>query len=214
MDRNEDRRQPTRLCLFAPPAAEAGAEEALDAAMAAGDVACVVIDAAGAQKERVVALVKLAQARGAAALLRSDTQLAGRVGADGVHLDWKADDVAAALKSFKPDGIVGVGRIASRDDAMEAGESGVDYVAFGDPGADGGGPPATSTSDRAGWWAGTFVVPCVAFAADAEQAEALARLGVEFVARGASLFADPRGPAAATAQTLEALARAAATVAP
>ncbi|MDE2018611.1 MAG: thiamine phosphate synthase, partial [Hyphomicrobiales bacterium] len=101
----------------------------------------------------------------------------------------------------------------SRDDAMEAGELGVDYVCFGEPDADGAPAPAARTLERAEWWADVFNVPCVAFAAEAADAEALARAGVEFVARGASLFADPRGARAAATETHDAIARAATPVA-
>ncbi len=65
-----------------------------------------------------------------------------------------------------------------------------------------------AVADTAAWWAEIFNVPCVAFAATLDDVEGLALTGAEFVALGAAVWRDPRGPAAAVAEAQAALARA------
>ena len=48
--------------------------------------------------------------------------------------------LSSALESLKPERIVGSGCTRSRDEAMQAGEAGADYVMFGDAGFSGPGP--------------------------------------------------------------------------
>ncbi len=187
-----------RLYLITPPVAEAqGFAPLLEAALGAGDVACVLLRFAapdeGSRKKIAKSLGPLVQNSGAALLLPDDAQLAVRAGADGVHVARPGETLAAALQSLKPDRIVGVAGITEKDSAMRAGESGVDYLMFGDP--DPGGESAESVLERASWWAEIFNTPCVAVAHDPAEIAALARSGAEFVALGPEIFADPRGPA-------------------
>ena len=57
-----------------------------------------------------------------------------RGGADGVHLPGRdMGPLKRALTALKPERIVGAGDVRSRHDAMQAGETGVDYVMFGEP---------------------------------------------------------------------------------
>ncbi|WP_374545850.1 thiamine phosphate synthase [Rhodoblastus sp.] len=200
-----------RLYLITPPVADAPAfAAALQAALGAGDVACVLLRFAtadeGARKKIVRALAPLIQDAGAAVLVADDPALAARAGADGVHIEGPGDNFAGALDSLKPERIVGIGALANRDEAMAAGESEADYLMFGgfEPGAE----SAAEVLERASWWAELFNVPCVAVAHAPAEVEALAGSGAEFVALGPSFFADPRGVAAAVAEAQTALDRA------
>jgi thiamine-phosphate pyrophosphorylase len=139
-------------------------------------------------------------------LLPDDSQLAVRAGADGVHVTELGENLDAALDSLKPERIVGVGGLADKEQAMAAGELDVDYLMFGD--LEPGGEPPESVLERAAWWAEIFNVPCIAVAHDLAEVEAFARSGVEFVALGACVFDDPRGPAAFVADAQAALDRA------
>lgn len=126
-----------RLYLITPPVADADAvAPALKAALNGGDVACVLLRFAppdeGARKKIAKALAPLAQDAGAALLVPDDPLLAARAGADGVHVQGIGENFAAALESMKPDRIVGIGGLESRDEAMTAGESDADYLMFGD----------------------------------------------------------------------------------
>ena len=53
--------------------------------------------------------------------------IASRGGADGVHLNGGSEAVAEARSSLKGERIIGAGGLRSRHDAMDIGETGVDY---------------------------------------------------------------------------------------
>src|SRR3954452_14698263 len=81
-----------RLCLVTPPVIDPQTfAPQLQAALAAGDVACLIIAPAQGSPAALQRLAEIltppAQARGVAALIVNDTRVAGRVGADGVHVD-------------------------------------------------------------------------------------------------------------------------------
>ncbi len=204
------------LYLITPPIADApGFAPAFEAALDAGVVVCVLLRLdtrdEGLAKKIIRVLAPLAQERGAALLVENDAQLAQRAGADGAHIGIAGDDrdpaLAEAIRKLKPDGIVGAGRLKSKDDAMTAGEQEVDYVMFGEPAADGYTPAFEHTAERVGWWAEIFNVPVVGYAAQLDHVEALARAGAEFVALGAAVWDDARGPAAAVRDAMAAIAR-------
>lgn len=180
----------SRLMLVLPASLPA---KAMTAATAAGDVAAVILRPAGNALPKPEA-VAAAQMQGAAVLLAGPAEAASRADLDGVH----AEDGAAlttALRVLKGEGIVGAGGLASRHAAMEAGESGVDYVLFGalDP-LDG---DAARTLDLVAWWADLFEVPCVAVAASLDEAEAFAAAGADFVCLAEALASDPKAVAEA-----------------
>ncbi|MCW6510319.1 thiamine phosphate synthase [Lichenifustis flavocetrariae] len=204
--------EPARLYLITPVVAEAGLfVSALTAALRAADVACVLLRTPahddGRRRKVAAALTPLVQEQGAALLLEDDTRAAAAVGADGVHLRGPGDDLDQALRSMKPDRIVGAGQLLTRDDAMMAGESGVDYLLFGD---DAEVPPLDARVAHVAWWAEIFQVPCVAWAHSLDEVEPLATAGADFIALADAVWTDPRGPGAAVAAAaavLEAVAQ-------
>jgi thiamine-phosphate pyrophosphorylase len=115
--------------------------------------------------------------------------------------------LSAARTQLTPSRILGAGGLKSRHDAMDAGESGVDYVMFGEPRADGSLPAFSSVLDRAAWWAEIFQVPCVAYAPDAASVALLVDTGVEFVALGDWIFAEGTDTATAIAAAAAILSR-------
>lgn len=199
----------SRLYLMTPPLSEAAAfAPVFQSALEAGDVACVLLRlerlSAAEMKKIISALMPLAQKQGAA-LLVEDVLLAARCDADGVHVVGLGAPLDAALAAMKPDRIVGVGGLASRHEAMEGGEAGVDYVMFGGP---------EEIEDRAhlleriAWWAEIFTVPCVAYAHRLEDVGAFAAAGADFVALGNAVWQYPDGAAAAVEAAAQALASA------
>lgn len=181
-------REPTRIVLFVETSD--GAPERLAAALAAADVASVVIRAAGRgtlDAGRVRLLVTAVQAKGAAALIESDARLARTLRADGVHLPVSTAGAAALAEARE---IVGTGAIAgldagrSRHEAMTAGEAGADYIGFGIPDFVRDRAKAVARRlDLVAWWAELFEMPCIAFdVATAEEAAGLAAAGADFVA--------------------------------
>lgn len=194
----------TRLFLITPPISDAAAfRPLLEAALAAGEVACLHLriapGEAAAAKRIIQALALPAQEKGAAVLIDppGDLREVARLGLDGAHA---ADPEGASglLQALKPDRIVGVGGLKSRDAAMSAGEAGVDYVMFGEPRPDGTLPPPEQVLERCRWWAEVFTTPCVGHAAEPGMVGPLAAAGVEFVALGAWAFTG--SPAEAAAQ--------------
>ncbi len=199
-----------RLYLVSPQAADpAGLADALARALAAADVAAVWLRLAAGDERTIVsqakALAPIVQDRGAALLLDGHPELAGRTGADGVHLTG-SDALLAAISALKPDRIAGCGGLDSRDDAMSAAEAGADYVMFGETDPAGRRPSFDAIVERVSWWAEVFEVPCVGYAASLDEVEPLAAAGADFVAVGDCIFGDARGCEAALADAARRLA--------
>lgn len=180
----------------------------LGAALQAADVAAVLLRLAPAGERdlinRVKILAPMVQSTGAALVLDGNPDIAARAGADGAHMTGLAA-LTTAVESLKPSRIAGCGGLQSRDDAMVAGENGADYVLFGEPEADGRRPSFSAIIERIEWWAELFEIPCVGFAANADEIEALAAAGADFIAYGVSIWSDDRGAAAALAEAAKAL---------
>lgn len=122
-----------------------------------------------------------------------------RGGADGGHADDPAR-IAALRERLKDGRSVGAGGLRTKHDAMMAGETGADYVLFGEPRPDGYVPDLDLVEERATWWAEIFQTPCVVYAPSLDAIPRLAATGAEFVALGDALFAHEAGPAAAIAE--------------
>jgi thiamine-phosphate pyrophosphorylase len=185
-----------RLYLVTPPVADADAFAAeLTAALAASDVAAVLLRLAPADERTMIntakALGRVAQDKGAALLLDGHADLVARAGADGAHLAGLAA-FTEAIETLKPDRIAGAGQMDTRHDAMTAAELGCDYVMFGEPDEAGERPSFDAVEDRVSWWAEVFEAPCVGYAAAPAEVEPLVKAGADFVALGDWVWADPQ----------------------
>jgi thiamine-phosphate pyrophosphorylase len=181
-------RAPKRLYLITPPIEDAGLFTAdLQSALEAADVGAVLLRFGGGEerglRELVARLAPLVQTRGVALLLDGRPELAPRLDADGAHLTG-TDALKAAIRVLKPERIAGAGGLKTRHDAMIAGESGADYVMFGEPDAAGRRPPFPAILERVAWWAELFEIACVGYAAASEEVGQLAAAGADFVALG------------------------------
>ncbi|MGZ5960509.1 MAG: thiamine phosphate synthase [Rhizomicrobium sp.] len=199
-------REPARLYLVTPPIGDAGAiADGLADALNAADIAAVLVRLSAGdehtQIERVKALRILIQSNGAALLLDGRPDLVVPTEADGAHFVGTAAFQASAA-ALKPKFITGCGGLVTRHDAMEAAESGADYVMFGEPDSDGRKPAFDAILDRVAWWSEIFQVPCVAYADNLDEAEALAQAGADFVAIGESVWCGGRDAVAAAARRL------------
>jgi thiamine-phosphate pyrophosphorylase len=189
-----------RLYLFTPLLDDTTAfTSALDGVLAAGDVAAVLLRLADADERTLINRAKsigaVVQRHDIALLLDGRPEIVGRAGADGAHLTG-IDALRGELPTLKPDRIAGVGGLRSRHDAMLAGEADPDYVMFGDPdrwGAAGKGPPFPATVERVEWWAELFQLPCIGYAAAADEIRPLAEAGADFVALGEWIWEEPGG---------------------
>ena len=179
----------------------------LDAVLNAADIAAVLLRLADADERTLVNRAKTiaaaVQRRDIALLLDGRVEIVGRVGADGAHLAG-IEAFTAALPSLKPDRIAGAGGLRSRHDAMLAGESGADYVMFGEPDRRGTRPPFGAVEDRVKWWADLVEVPCIGYAGSADEVRPLARAGADFVALGDWIWTE--GTSAAVAAAMQVLA--------
>jgi thiamine-phosphate pyrophosphorylase len=156
---------------------------------------------------RVKALAPIIQDKGAALLLDGHVDLVARGGADGAHLSGLAA-LEEALPTLKPDRIAGVSGLATRHDAMTAGELGADYVLFGEPDENGQRPSAAAIAERLQWWDEVFELPSVGFAGTLDEAGAFAAAGADFILAGDFVWSAPEGPAKALRAVSEAIGKA------
>jgi len=163
-----------------------------------------------AVRRAVDALRPVAQSRAVAFLLNDRPDLAARTGCDGAHVGQADTQAREARRLLGPDRMLGVTCQASRDLAMQAGEDGADYVAFG--------AFYPSTTKDSGiradpeiltWWSELMELPCVAIGGiTAENCAALVRAGADFLAVAAAVWSDAEGPAAAVRRLNAAIAAA------
>jgi thiamine-phosphate pyrophosphorylase len=177
-----------RLYLVTPQVADASAFSAeLAAALAAGDIAAVLLRLADADERTQIncakAIAAIVQDSNAALLLDGHAELVAKSGADGAHLAGLGQ-FTEAIAQLKPERIAGVGRLFTRHDAMTAAELGADYVMFGEPDEDGNRPSFEAIEERVVWWAEVFEAPCVAFAAAGSEVAPLVKAGADFIALG------------------------------
>lgn len=108
-------------------------------------------------------LQEICAAQDVAFIVNDSVSLARRLKADGVHLGQGDENVRDAREVLGREAQIGVSCHASRHFAMEAGDAGADYVAFG-----AFYPSTTKASEHRPepeileWWSGMFELPCVA----------------------------------------------------
>jgi thiamine-phosphate pyrophosphorylase len=204
----------TRLCLVTPPLREPRALAAmLSDALAGGDVASLIVSAGPASPEALQQIadlaVPIAQKRGVAAFVADDTRVAGRVRADGIHVDTGLADVKAAVARFHPKQMVGAGGAATRDEAMALGEAGADYLFFGRLDGDSGATIFARALDQASWWSAVTTVPAIVMGGNAiASVTEAAQAGIEFVALSRAIWDHPGGAGSAVAEACATLASA------
>ena len=161
------RREAARLYLISPQQVGDGFPDRLKAALSAGDVAAFQLRVKDVTEHDLARLAEPLQRIcadvGTAFIVNDSMGLAKRLGADGVHLGQQDGDVREARGLLGPQAQIGVTCHDSRHLAMEAGEAGADYVAFG-----AFYPTTTKPSDYRpapsilSWWSALFEIPCVA----------------------------------------------------
>jgi thiamine-phosphate pyrophosphorylase len=129
-------------------------------------------------------LLEICRARDVAFIVNDSVALARRLGADGVHLGQQDGTVREAREALGREAQIGVTCHASRHLAMEAGEAGADYVAFG-----AFFPSGTKPSEHRPdlelltWWQGLMEIPCVAIGGITPQnGRPLVEAGADFLA--------------------------------
>ena len=192
-----------RLYLVTPPTLKPERfRDDLAAALDAGDVAAVQlrlkeIDDA-ALRHAIAVLAPVVQSRGVAFILNDRPDLAAETGCDGAHVGQTDMGAKEARRILGPDRTLGVTCHASRDLAMQAGEGGADYVAFGaffptmTKAA-----PTWADPEILRWWSELMEIPSVAIGGiTAANCAPLVTAGADFLAVVGSVWNHPEGPAA------------------
>ena len=205
-----ERTEPCRLYLISPQEVGGRFPESLRAALGAGDVAAFQLRVKDADEHELARLAeplqRICAEAGTAFIVNDSMSLAKRLGADGVHLGQKDGEVREARALLGPAAQIGKTCHDSRHFAMEAGEAGADYVAFG-----AFYPTTTKPSDYRpdpailSWWSSLFEIPCVAIGGiTPANARPLVDAGADFVAVCQAVWSadDPAAAVAAFGEVL------------
>lgn len=183
-----------QLYLISPPDVAGGFPDRLARALDAGPVAAFQFRVKDVDQHAAAKLAEPLQAicaaRDVAFIVNDSVALAKRLGADGVHLGQGDGDPREARAVLGPAVQIGVTCHDSRHLAMEAGEAGADYVAFG------AFFPTTTKVTRhtpdpviLSWWSAVFELPCVAIGGiTPANAGPLVAAGADFLAVSAAVW--------------------------
>ncbi|BBC72668.1 thiamine-phosphate diphosphorylase [Altererythrobacter sp. B11] len=198
-----------QLYLISPLDVSGPFAQRLERALDAGPVAAFQFRVKDMDQHQAARLAEPLQAicaaREVAFIVNDSIALAKRLGADGVHLGQGDGEVAEAREALGREAQIGVTCHASRHLAMEAGDAGADYVAFGSFF-----PSSTKASEHRPepellrWWQSLFEIPCVAIGGiTPENCAPLVEAGADFLAvSGAVWNGDEAAAVRAFAQRL------------
>jgi thiamine-phosphate pyrophosphorylase len=198
-----EKRPPCQLYLISPPAIDLNFIDRLRAALEAAPVAAFQLRLKGIDDHAIAKLAeplqKVCADLDTAFIVNDSIALAKRLGADGVHLGQSDGDPLEARDILGKDAQIGVTCHNSRHLAMEAGENGADYVAFG-----AFYPSGTKIVDYSadisliGWWNALFGTPCVAIGGiTAKNAAPIIAAGADFIAVSGAIWNEVGNEAAA-----------------
>src|SRR5688572_3930996 len=183
-----------QLYLISPLAVGGDFPARLERALEAGPVAAFQFRVKGVDQHEAARLAEpllaICRARDVAFIVNDSIALTKRLGADGVHLGQQDGTVREARDALGREAQVGVTCHASRHLAMEAGEAGADYVAFG-----AFFPSATKASEHRPelelltWWQGLMEIPCVAIGGiTPDNCMPLVEAGADFLAVSGAIW--------------------------
>jgi len=198
-----ERRPLCQLYLISPPAIGPDFAGRLKTALDAASVAAFQLRLKGPDDHAIARaaepLQKICADYDTAFIVNDSISLAKRLGADGVHLGQHDGDPREARTILGKDAQIGVTCHNSRHLAMEAGEAGADYVAFG-----AFYPTGTKQVEHFAdpeilrWWSTLFPIPCVAIGGiTPENAAPLVAAGADFIAASGAVWNTEGGEAAA-----------------
>lgn len=212
----------TQLYLISPLDVGGGFPDRLARALGAGEVAAFQFRVKGLDQHEAARLAaplqEICATHDCAFIVNDSVALAKRLGADGVHLGQADGSPKDAREALGREAQIGVTCHASKHLAMEAGEAGADYVAFGSFF-----PSETKASEHRPapelltWWQTLFEIPCVAIGGVTPQnCGPLVRAGADFLAVSHAVWGGDPGSAAGSgeAEAVRAFHRAIAAAAP
>jgi len=182
------RTEPAKLYLISPQEVGGAFPDRLKAALDPGVAAAFQLRVKDVDEHQLARLAEPLQRicadANVAFIVNDSMALAKRLGADGVHLGQSDGDIREARALLGPSAQIGRTCHDSRHLAMEAGEAGADYVAFG-----AFYPTTTKPSNYRpapailSWWASVFEIPCVAIGGiTPANAKRLVDAGADFIA--------------------------------
>ncbi len=201
MSDNEATFPDCQLYLISPLDVTGSFPERLTRALEAAPVAAFQLRLKDIDQHEIARLAEPLQRicadRDVAFIVNDSISLAKRIGADGVHLGQGDGDPVEARKILGRGAQIGVTCHNSRHLAMEAGEAGADYVAFG-----AFFPTVTkavehqAAPDLLSWWQSLFELPCVAIGGiTTENCAPLVRAGADFLAVSGAVWRDDEAAA-------------------
>lgn len=201
MSDNEATLPDCQLYLISPLDVTGSFPERLTRALEAAPVAAFQLRLKDIDQHEIARLAEPLQRicadRDVAFIVNDSISLAKRIGADGVHLGQGDGDPVEARKILGRGAQIGVTCHDSRHLAMEAGEAGADYVAFG-----AFFPTVTkavehqAAPDLLSWWQSLFELPCVAIGGiTTENCAPLVRAGADFLAVSGAVWRDDEAAA-------------------
>ena len=182
------RTAPAKLYLISPQDVGGLFPDRLKAALDGGEVAAFQLRVKDVSEHELARLAeplqRLCGEYDCAFIVNDSMALAKRLGADGVHLGQSDGDPREARALLGPAAQIGRTCHDSRHLAMEAGEAGCDYVAFG-----AFYPTTTKPShyrpkpEILSWWATIAEIPCVAIGGiTPDNVQPLIDAGADFIA--------------------------------
>jgi thiamine-phosphate pyrophosphorylase len=212
--------QSCRLYLVSPPAIDLPKfTEQLKDAFSGGDVGSFQLRLKNATDAEILktaeTLLPICHEHEAAFILNDRADLAIKCDADGIHLGVDDMPIKEARQILGKNRIIGASAHASKHVAMEAGEQGADYVAFG------AFYPTTSkpkekvekwgipTPDIVQWWQENTVLPCVAIGGiNPANCAPLVKAGADFIAAITAVWDHEKSPGKAVEEFNKAIEKA------
>lgn len=188
------------LYLITPSEFELGKfTDQLKQAFDGGDVACLQLRMKTASEDEILksaeAILPICHEHETTFIINDYPQLLEKSGADGVHIGDE-DIPTKQAREIIGDKILGVSCYSSRDRAIQAGEDGADYIAFGQF-------YETRTKPAKGrpepeileWWSTNSILPCVAIGGiKPDNCGPLIKAGADFIAVVTGVWNHPEGP--------------------
>ncbi|HZU52199.1 MAG TPA: thiamine phosphate synthase [Sphingomicrobium sp.] len=177
-----------KLYLISPQEVGGDFPDRLNAALEPGLAAAFQLRVKQVDEQELLRLAEPLQRicadKGVAFIVNDSIAVAKSLGADGVHLGQADGEVRDARRLLGPSAQIGKTCHDSRHLAMEAGEAGADYVAFG------AFYPTTTKATQfhpdpslLTWWSTLFEIPCVAIGGiNQANAKRLVEAGADFIA--------------------------------
>jgi len=204
------RTEPARLYLISPQGVGGAFPDLLRAALEPGVAKAFQLRVKDTDDHELARLAEPLQRicadANVAFIVNDSMTLAKRLGADGVHLGQSDGNIREARALLGPGAQIGRTCHDNRHFAMQAGEDGADYVAFG-----AFYPTTTKPSNYRpppsilSWWSTLFEIPCVAIGGiTPDNAKPLVDAGADFIAVCQAVWSkdDTAAAAAAFAEVL------------